>query len=55
MKNNEFKQMIDEIRKIKMLLALLALKNKASQREVGAVLGITDRQLRNLLSGKHQK
>ncbi|MGD0177862.1 MAG: hypothetical protein ABSA50_06990 [Candidatus Bathyarchaeia archaeon] len=40
------------MRDVKKLLVLIAVKNKASQTEVGKLLGITDRQVRNLLVGK---
>lgn len=52
MKSSELKQLTAELKDVKKLLVLIAVKNKASQAEVGKVLGIKDRQVRNLLAGK---
>ena len=52
MKPSEWKSLVDEFRDIKKLLVLIAIKNKASQTEVAKILGISDRQVRNLLAGK---
>jgi predicted XRE-type DNA-binding protein len=51
-KSSDLKPIANELRDVKKLLMLIAVKNKASQREVGRLLGITDRQVRNLLAGK---
>jgi DNA-directed RNA polymerase specialized sigma subunit len=45
-------ELLAEIKEIKKLLVLIALKNKASQAEVGKVLGISDRRVRELVTGK---
>ena len=52
MKSSDLKSIGNELRDVKKLLVLIAVKNKASQTEVGKLLGITDRQVRNLLAGK---
>jgi hypothetical protein len=44
--------LLAELKDVKKLLVLIAIKNKAGQREVGKLLGISDRQVRNLLAGK---
>jgi DNA-directed RNA polymerase specialized sigma subunit len=52
MKSTDLKLVANELSDVKKLLILIATKNKASQTEIGKLLGISDRQVRNLLSGK---
>lgn len=46
---------LKELQDIKRLLILLLQANKVSQPEIGKALGISDRQVRNLLNPKGEK
>jgi len=54
MDEKQFTQVIRELKTIKNLLILNALKSGASQDEVGKLMGISSRQIRNILAGKGQ-
>lgn len=48
----QHKQLLEALEDIKGLLALLAIKNKATQQEVARVLRMDDRGIRRILSGR---
>ena len=48
----QFTQLLHEIGLLKTLLVLNTLKSGANQKEVAKALGMTDRQVRNILAGK---
>jgi len=52
MDEKQFTQVIRELRIIKNLLILNALKSGASQNEVGKLMGISGRQIRRILAGR---
>lgn len=52
MNQKQFTQVIDELEALKNLLILNTLKSGARQDEVAKLLGISDRQIRNILAGK---
>jgi len=50
--SKQFTQLIGELKALKSLLILDTLKSGARQDEVAKLLGISDRQIRNILAGK---
>ena len=52
MDNKQFTSLLRELELLKKLLILNALKSGADQTEVAKVLGISDRQVRNILAGE---
>jgi predicted transcriptional regulator len=52
MDNKQFTHILNELDSLKKLLILNTLKVGADQAQVARVLGITDRQIRNILAGK---
>jgi transcriptional regulator with XRE-family HTH domain len=52
MDGKQFLKLLDESETIKRLLILNTLRSGSSQAEVAKALGITDRQIRNILAGK---
>lgn len=52
MNDKQFTRILEEFNSLKKLLILNTLKSGADQTEVGRVIGITDRQIRNILAGK---
>jgi plasmid maintenance system antidote protein VapI len=52
LEDKQFTRFLGELDLLKKLLILNTLKSGADQTEVAKVLGITDRQVRNILAGK---
>ena len=51
MDEKQFTALLHELELLKKLLILSTLKAGADQMEVGRILGISDRQVRNILAG----
>jgi transcriptional antiterminator len=52
MDNKQFTQLVRELETLKKLLILNTLRSGANQGEVAKLLGLSDRQIRNILAGK---
>jgi transcriptional antiterminator len=52
MNNKQFTQLVRELETLKKLLILNTLRSGANQGEVAKLLGLSDRQIRNILAGK---
>ena len=52
MDKRQFAQVVHELETLKRLLILNTLRSGANQGEVAKLLGLSDRQIRNILAGK---
>jgi len=52
MKDSDLKTLLKELVTMKRLLILIAGKNGATQAEIGDALGVSERQVRNILGRK---